>query len=959
MNVKMNTLKPGDHLCLLHESHDDWLLSIASFIHSGLTSNQKCLYITDYHTADEIREHLALNGVDIKSHLLNGQLAILDSKDVYLIDGCFDSGRTISLLQNETRKAMDEGYDALRATGEMSWAIKNMPGSDKLAEYEANLKSGLFETSACIAVCQYDLARFEPDILKEVLKTHPYVIWRGKILQNCYYDSATAHSSYKDMYDEIINCLSHLETQHARQKELAESEERYRALVDLSSEVGESILMVQDIEGKEGVITFASDQFVRITGYSKDELIGRAGFDFISPEHRQAALERHRRKMKGESLPGLYEINIVCKDGSYIDVELTSAVTRYKDRLANVIYLRDISERKELENKLADEKEKYQTIFEEAPIALWELDYSELKKYFDSLKSQGVTDFKKYFDENMEAYIRAVRISKMVRFNKGHRDLWELDDEDTFEDYWEKSRKYFFKGSDNYKALMDDFVRLAHGHTSFTKEEPVQTTRGNRRYILTRFAIAPGYEQTWARVFASLVDITDRKTAELKLQESEQKWHTLFQGAPVAMWELDYTEVKYFIEKLKARGTTDFNRYFKENLDAVKYCIEIPNKIMDVNAAAHRLFETSSFLELSEKIKSAGDTEESGYQNYQHILASLAGGENEIAFESNICTAKGNGRVVLIHYSVPHEQQQTLSRVFVSAVDITARKHAEGELKTYQKNLENMVKKRTEQLKKEMEQRILAEKKYKDLYEEESRLRREIEAVSEQRVRYTRSIVHELKTPLTSLVVANDHLAENLSGANREFALAARRSTLRLEHRINELLDVSKGEVGLLELDRNEINLYQMLKELVRDIKPLVHKANQQLKLKIDDNLPFAYADEGRINQVITNLVDNAIKFNSPGGTITIEVGCENGNIMFYVKDQGPGIKESESELLFEPYKGVKRDSSTGGLGLGLPLSKMLVELHGGDLKFETGKSNGSCFYFSIPLKQFNRQNLL
>ena len=126
--------------------------------------------------------------------------------------------------------------------------------------------------------------------------------------------------------------------------------------MELSGEVGEGIIMLEDIGGKEGVIVFASAQCSQTTGYSNKELLGKRLFDLVHISERARALERHRRKMRGESLPGLYEIKVIHKDSSLVPVELTSAVTQYKGNPANVVFLRDIRQRKKLEGQLALER---------------------------------------------------------------------------------------------------------------------------------------------------------------------------------------------------------------------------------------------------------------------------------------------------------------------------------------------------------------------------------------------------------------------------------------------------------------------------------------------------------------------------------------------------------------------------------------------------------------------------
>ena len=134
---------------------------------------------------------------------------------------------------------------------------------------------------------------------------------------------------------------------------LRESEERYRTLVSLGTDVGEAIVMLQDNEQGEGMQIFMNDQWPRITGYSKEELLGMSFFDLVHPQDRQTSQQRHREKMSGEAMAGLFEMSIIRKDSSEIPIELTSAFTTYMGKYANVAYIRDITERKQMQEALA------------------------------------------------------------------------------------------------------------------------------------------------------------------------------------------------------------------------------------------------------------------------------------------------------------------------------------------------------------------------------------------------------------------------------------------------------------------------------------------------------------------------------------------------------------------------------------------------------------------------------
>ncbi len=152
---------------------------------------------------------------------------------------------------------------------------------------------------------------------------------------------------------------------------LRESEERYRALVELGTRTGEAIVMLQDTENGTGMHVFFNDVWVQMSGYSREELLARSMVSLIHPRDREAALERHRRRMKGEVLTGLYEVTILRKDGTELPVEVTYAPTTYRGKPANVGFIRDITERKKTEELLRQSEEKFKALFELAPDAFY------------------------------------------------------------------------------------------------------------------------------------------------------------------------------------------------------------------------------------------------------------------------------------------------------------------------------------------------------------------------------------------------------------------------------------------------------------------------------------------------------------------------------------------------------------------------------------------------------------
>ncbi len=180
------TLQQGDHLCCIYETEEEHQAVVTPYIIKGLEQGEKVMYIVDVHKAETILDYLRSEGIDVDGYLKSGQLSLLTSQESYVKDGVFDPESMISLLRSETEHAINEGYSALRVTGEMTWALRGPPGSERLIEYETLLNEFL-PGSRCLAICQYDRRRFDADVLLDVLRTHPLAIIGTDVYQNFYY----------------------------------------------------------------------------------------------------------------------------------------------------------------------------------------------------------------------------------------------------------------------------------------------------------------------------------------------------------------------------------------------------------------------------------------------------------------------------------------------------------------------------------------------------------------------------------------------------------------------------------------------------------------------------------------------------------------------------------------------------------------------------------------------------
>ncbi|MDV2990089.1 MAG: PAS domain-containing sensor histidine kinase [Dehalogenimonas sp.] len=238
------------------------------------------------------------------------------------------------------------------------------------------------------------------------------------------------------------------------------------------------------------------------------------------------------------------------------------------------------------------------------------------------------------------------------------------------------------------------------------------------------------------------------------------------------------------------------------------------------------------------------------------------------------------------------------------------------------------------------------------LYHREKDLRLALETEISKRIDFTRSLVHELKTPLTPMIASGEVLLDILEGED-ELRLAGNiyRGALNLERRINDLLDFARGEMGVLKVSRQPLDICPLLLDLAAEVSPQFDRKQQSLELNLPDILPQVLADEDRLKQVLLNLLTNAGKFTPRGGQITLGAKVDGNMLQLWVSDNGRGIAQTEQASIFLPYYRVQDDNDPNdGMGIGLALCKMLVTLHSGDIWFTSEKGQGSTFYFTLPL---------
>ncbi len=237
-------------------------------------------------------------------------------------------------------------------------------------------------------------------------------------------------------------------------------------------------------------------------------------------------------------------------------------------------------------------------------------------------------------------------------------------------------------------------------------------------------------------------------------------------------------------------------------------------------------------------------------------------------------------------------------------------------------------------------------------YDREKELRLKLEEESERRVEFTRALVHELKTPITPILASSEILTEQLhDGPLLKLANNIREGAVIMDARIDTLLDLARGELGILQLNRAQIDPLPLLHEVASEMSPVATRRGISLVLDVPHFLPLVWADNIRLRQVIQNILINALKWTPQEGKITLRAKKNDNEMIVEIEDTGPGIAKEKQQSIFEAYYRVENDSQhVAGLGLGLALCKTIVESHGGNIWVQSEEGKGSIFGFSLPL---------
>lgn len=392
---------------------------------------------------------------------------------------------------------------------------------------------------------------------------------------------------------------------------------------------------------------------------------------------------------------------------------------------------------------------------------------------------------------------------------------------------------------------------------------------------------------------------TDQERLLARLRHSEQRYRTLFEDSPLSLWEEDFSDVKKYIDSLRASGVSDFESYFETHPDSVGRCVSLV-KIVDVNKATLALYKAATPEDLRSGLQHVMVPD--SYEAVKQQLAAIAEGHTSFACETQNRTLAGEPICVRLHWTTAPPGDTGYGKVLVSVVDIT-----------------------------------------------------QMRALERERANLISMFAHDIKSALVVIESFVQRMRKKLDSLERyrqeNYLDIIQKEAEKLEFMVSDFMEFSMLRTGALRYQFSSVSLESLLRDVLESYQPRAGQCGVTIRLERSSALPDIEADGERLRRVFTNIIDNALKFSPDNGTVSIELESRGDAVRIAIRDQGEGIPPSDLKKIFDPFH-CSGPHGQHGHGLGLATVKAIVDGHSGAVHAESHPGAGTTFFVTLPCSQ-------